>query len=89
MTVSRIRDWLVMQVAALRDLPIDQIEVAMPLSAYGMDSAEAAILAVDLEDWLRIPLPSQLVWNRPTIASLADALAEELAISDVTAGPLS
>jgi len=67
-----------MRIAALRDLPSDQIDPEVPFSRYGLDSAEAAILAVDLEDWLHKPLSSELIWNRPTIASLAEAVADGL-----------
>lgn len=77
-SVRRIEDWLVMRIAALRDLPSDQIDPEVPFSRYGLDSAEAAILAVDLEDWLHKPLSSELIWNRPTIASLAEAVADGL-----------
>jgi acyl-CoA synthetase (AMP-forming)/AMP-acid ligase II/acyl carrier protein len=83
-TVRRIEDWLIARIAALRDLPSDQIDTEAPFSRYGMDSAEAAILAVDLEDWLHMPLSSELVWNRPTIASLAEAVADELAVAGDT-----
>jgi len=79
-----IEEWLTAHVAALRDLPSDQIDVTRPFSAYGVDSAEAAVLAVELEDWLQTTLPTQLVWNRPTIAGLAEALVDLLTSSAPT-----
>jgi natural product biosynthesis luciferase-like monooxygenase protein len=49
---------------------------------YGLKSVEAVELAIELERWLGCSLDATLVWNFPTIESLAGHLAGEGKISD-------
>jgi len=42
-----------------------------------MVSAEAAMLSVDLENWLRITVTPTLAWDYPTIEAAAGSLADQ------------
>ena len=69
-----IGDRLVVMIATLRDLPAAAISRHDDFAALGIDSAEAAQLAADLESWLARPVPLTLLLEHPTIDRLASAL---------------
>ena len=75
-TPNAIIDWLVTHLAAALKLTPDQIDIRQPFSHYGLDSVQAVSLAGDLETWLDRSLPPTLVWDYPTINSLADYLSD-------------
>ena len=70
-----IERWLIARVAALARQNEDEIDVTLPFSCYALDSVATVGLTADLEDLLEIELPATLVWDYPTIASLARYLA--------------
>ena len=59
-------------------MPTDDINRELPLTQYGLDSIAALTIAGELEEELGLELPSTLLWDRPTIAGLADYLVEAL-----------
>ena len=71
-----IEAWLVGIVADLRRLPPERIRRDDVLMALGIDSAEAAEVAAALGNRLGRPVPLRLVFEHPTIASLAERLSE-------------
>ena len=75
---AEIRLWLVEQLAETLDMHPSEIDIYEPFAAYGLSSAEAAILAGDLEDWLGCTLAPTLAWEYPTIEELSQYLANEL-----------
>lgn len=72
---TRIRNRLVAGIAEIRGVPTSGIDVGKAVTAYGLDSAEIAMLTADIEDWLGAELPVAVVWDHPTIETLAQALA--------------
>ena len=70
-----ITHWLLDKLAAILDTPSHDLDTSAQLMEYGLSSAEAAILAGDLEDWLGCVLPPTLAWEYPTIDALAHYLA--------------
>jgi len=74
-TSSEIQSWLVRRLAETLDVSEADVEVSIPFDRYGLDSRTAATLSAELEDWLECSLPATLVWDYPTIASVADFLA--------------
>jgi acyl-CoA synthetase (AMP-forming)/AMP-acid ligase II/acyl carrier protein len=70
-----IEQRLVRKVAELRDMLPDEIGRDQPFVALGIDSAEAAEVAAELEEWLGCPVPLTAVFEHPTIAALAARLA--------------
>ena len=75
MTVKEIEAWLVKAIA--KSLRIDEakIDPARPFAEYGIDSVAAVELSGDLEDWLGKKVAPTVVWDYPTITSLAAHLA--------------
>ena len=49
-----------------------------PLTALGLDSVMTVAIRRALEKRFRMPLPATLLWNRPTVTSIADYLGERL-----------
>jgi acyl carrier protein len=77
--VSAIQEWLVSQIAELIEVAPSEIDVTKPFQYYGLNSAEAAVLSVDLENWLQITVPPTLAWDYPTIEAAAGYLADQAA----------
>jgi acyl carrier protein len=80
-TAEEISAWLVARVSTLTDLPPEEIDVRAPLSRTGLDSVAVVALASDLETWLGYRFSANPLEDHPTIASLADFLAAEVAES--------
>jgi len=75
--VDEIQAWIVAQVSDLLGVEPAAIDVRQALSFYGLSSAEAAMLAGDLEAWLGRSVPVSLAWDHPTIERMARHLADE------------
>lgn len=60
-------------------MPVADFRPDVPLTQYGLDSIAALTIAGELEDELGLELPSALLWDCPTIARLADYLADMVA----------
>jgi acyl carrier protein len=78
--VREIEAWIVAQIANLLGIPEAQIDVHKAIAAYGVDSAEAAALVADLEDWLECTIPLDLVWEWASTREVACRLAEHFEI---------
>jgi acyl carrier protein len=72
-----IQEWLVSQIAELLEVVPSEIDVTKPFQYYGLNSAEAAILSLDLENWLQVNVPPTLPWDYPTIQAAAGYLADQ------------
>ncbi|MDB6039247.1 MAG: pksL 4 [Verrucomicrobiales bacterium] len=74
-TTIEIQEWLIQQIAV--DLKMEQYEVdtARPFNDFGVDSLVGTALAKRLGDWLKLELQSTLLWEYPTIKTLAQHLA--------------
>jgi acyl carrier protein len=75
--VAAVRTWLVDEVASLVRVSPDEIDVHQPFVHYGIGSAQGLELAAKLEDWIGFPLSPTLIWDYPSIESLAQHLAEQ------------
>jgi acyl carrier protein len=72
---TALERWLIAHIASLANRDQDDIEVTQPFSHYALDSVATVGLTADLEDLLGLELPPTLIWDYPTIASLARHLA--------------
>lgn len=77
-TAKDIRDWMVNYLSQLLKIPPQEIKIKVPFDRYGLDSSAVVVMSGDLEEWLQIDLDPTLVYDYPTIESLAQYLAEEL-----------
>jgi acyl carrier protein len=72
-----IQEWLISQIAELTEVPRSEIDVTKPFQYYGLNSAEAAMLSVDLEKWLQITVTPTIAWDYPTIEAAASYLSDQ------------
>ncbi|AFZ56827.1 type I polyketide synthase [Anabaena cylindrica FACHB-243] len=70
-----IQAWLVDKVAQQLKIAPQVIDVQEPFARYGVDSLAAMMLSTELEDWLQLSLSPTLVYDYPSIATLAAHLA--------------
>ena len=67
--------WLVVRIAALLETPADDIDPDAPLMNFALSSVEAVSLSGELEEFLDVPLSPLVIYQHPTVASLARHLA--------------
>ena len=83
---EHIQNWLVANLAGRLGLSPEEIDINEPFTNNGLDSLQAVRLSAELEDWLKIKLNPTLVYDYPTIASLASYLSgqqqEEIAATN-------
>jgi len=76
-TAVEIQAWLISYMAELLEIKSDELDVTIPFDRYGLDSSIAVGMSGDLEEWLQKELDPTLLYDYPTIESLAKHLAEE------------
>jgi acyl carrier protein len=72
---SDIRDWCIRQLASTLNVPASRIDPQAKFARLGMDSAMSIFFLVEIEEWLGIELPSDTVFEYPSVAELAHHLA--------------
>lgn len=73
---SKIQDWLIAYLAQLLEVDPDEIDPQTPFERYGLDSSALVVLSGDLQEWLKCKLDPTLLYDYPTIESLAEHLAQ-------------
>ncbi|MBP1776753.1 MAG: eryA, partial [candidate division NC10 bacterium] len=83
-----IQTWLVLRLSERLGVPPHEIDIREPFASYGLGSTEAVSLAGELAEWLGRDLPPALVYEFPTIESLARHLAgsHDITVSGTRAG---
>ena len=72
-----IQEFLSSKLADLLKIGRDEIDVSKTYEYYGLSSMESVLLIADLEEFLGRALDATLLWDYPTIQSLANYLANE------------
>jgi amino acid adenylation domain-containing protein len=72
---AAIQAWLAAQIADLLAIDVDEIDGQASFESFGLSSREAVALSGDLEEWLGRRLSPTLVYEYPSIVTLADYLA--------------
>ncbi|MFW6689469.1 acyl carrier protein [Streptomyces sp. MAR4 CNX-425] len=86
MTIDDIRNMLVKSMAAEAGLPPAEFATDVPFTAYGLDSMAALSVGMDIEDTCGLTdLPASLLWDHPTVDSLAEALWQLMNATPVAA----
>lgn len=75
--VAVIQTWIVEWLRRELSLSNQVLDIQRPFAEYGMTSTLAVNLVRSLSDWLAVPLLPILAWNFPTVAALANHLAEQ------------
>ena len=75
---TEVLAWLTLKFANWLEVPAEEMDSRRPISSYGLDSISAVTLSVQLEEELDIELDTAVLWDRPTLESLAQHLTESL-----------
>ncbi len=76
-SAEEIRDWLGAAIARRAELDPEAVGAHRPLAEFGLGSRDLVTLAAELSTWLARPVDPSLVYNHPTLARIALALADE------------
>lgn len=73
-TVAELREWLRRWVAEATGQPLENITVDRPMEEFGLASRDALALGGDIEELTGVVLNATVVYQHPTIASLAEVI---------------
>jgi len=85
-TELEICNWCVAYLAKSFNTPAERIDPSARFARLGMDSAASVFFVVELEEWLGIELPTEIVFTYPTPARLSQHIAQHYLTEDVTRG---
>ncbi|MFD3594093.1 polyketide synthase Pks13 [Nocardia sp. NPDC058640] len=74
LSVAELREWLRRWVADATGQSVDAITVDRPMEEFGLASRDALALGGDIEDLTGVILTPTVVYQHPTIASLAEVI---------------
>ncbi|WP_223885724.1 acyl carrier protein [Nocardia colli] len=74
MTVDRLREWLVNQLAERLEVPPAQIDPSQDFESYGLDSRAGIQLSGRLEKLLELRLSPAILYEHDSIDALVDHL---------------
>lgn len=75
-SAEEIQNWFQSYVAEALQRPAENIELTVPFETLGLDSVTAVGMSGDLETWLGLSIDPMVIYDYPTIESLAEFLAE-------------
>lgn len=78
-TAETAQEWLVDKLAQRLKVSPADVDVDKYFDEFDLDSTEALILAGELENWLGFQIETTAIWYHPTIAQLAEYIAQEQA----------
>ena len=73
---NEVREWLVEMIAKRLSMEPAEIPTDQPVTRLGIDSTEAVVISGELQEWLGRRVPPTVVWDHPTIDSLAEHLGK-------------
>ena len=85
--LPEVLNWLTLKFADWLEVAPDELEATQPIASYGLDSISAVTLSVQLEEELGVELDTAVLWDRPTLASLAEHLSGKLTSAGVVSLP--
>ena len=88
-TEPEIARWLRNRLARELELEPDEIDTRKDFADCGLSSVEAVNLSGDLENFLGCRLPPTLLWDYPTIETLARYLASDRSSSSTIDPPMA
>ena len=84
-TSDGIANWCRHYVANLLDMPLDKIDANTEFDRFGLDSAMAVAMILELEEHLGGEVSPSLLFEYTTITALADHLAVNAGAGEVAA----
>lgn len=71
-TSDEIEAWLLNYLSQILSISPSEIALDLPLQSYGLDSAVAIALLAELSEYIGYDLDPELLFEYPTIASIAN-----------------
>jgi acyl-CoA synthetase (AMP-forming)/AMP-acid ligase II/acyl carrier protein len=81
-SAEKIREQLLRWFSKAAEIPMNSIDPAQPLVAYGMDSLMAFELGCVIEEQYRFKVPSSLPFDYPTLDGVVEYLSKRIASDD-------
>ncbi len=78
-SANEIRQWLVTRLSEIQQLEPADVRLDQPLVRMGLDSMQSVVLIGELEQWLGCRFTGNPLAQYPTIGTLCDYLADQLA----------
>jgi acyl carrier protein len=69
--------WLTTRLSEMLQIAPESVDPEESLAAYGLGSSQSLELTGDLEQWLGRKLPATLIWDHPTIVSIAEYVSKQ------------
>lgn len=85
-TLTEIKQWIAARVGREVGVPAEEIDPNRSFDTYGLDSLNAAMIAGELEDWSGSALSATLLFECPTVDTLAAYLAGVIGQTSSAAG---
>ncbi|GAA2139372.1 hypothetical protein GCM10009727_35800 [Actinomadura napierensis] len=76
---EELQMWLLDRIAFYLDRPVENIDPAVELARYGVDSVYAISIISDIEDHLQVEVDVAEARRRETVAALTDYLLDLVA----------
>lgn len=73
-----IETWCISYIARTLDIPAAEIDPKDEFHVFGLDSAIATAMILDLEDWLQIEVPPSVIFEQVTISNLVNDLVDRV-----------
>jgi len=74
-SAEAIQSWILDWLAREMQIPAQDLDPSKSFESFGMSSLLAVTMTGDLEDWLGREVDPAIMYDHPTVASLADVLA--------------
>lgn len=78
MKKEEIVNWLVINLSRVLDVSVSNIDVSLQFDEYGLDSMTAVGLVGDLAQWLKQELDPSIIYDYPSIETLAEFIVTDL-----------
>lgn len=75
MDAASIESWCVRYVSQILNIPEGQVDPSVEVDRFGLDSATAVALIMELEEQLGLELAPEILFEYPTLTSLSQHLA--------------
>lgn len=84
-SAADIESWIIARIAEMVHVAPQAVSADAPFESFGIDSAKAISLMVELENWLNLPdeLPLELLFEAEAISDAAQGIAA--AVRDMAA----
>ncbi len=89
-TTDSVENWIKQQIANFANIPAETVSGDAGFQSFGIDSARAISIMMDLEKWLNLPdeLPLELLFEAKSVREASELIAVEAnrMINDVQGG---